>query len=163
MPRVYLSLGSNIGDRKAYLRAAIKILEAHGGIDLIKISSVYETEPEGYVNQRKFYNIVTEIEANLSPAELLGVCHFIEDILGRKRQVKWGPRVIDVDILLYGEEEVREPGIIIPHPEVLKRAFILVPLLEISPEKRTPSGVPIREFLDESLSQRAIRIGNLKD
>lgn len=163
MPRVYLSLGSNIGNRKAYLRAAIKILEAHGGIDLIKISSVYETEPEGYVDQRKFYNIVAEIEADLSPTELLGVCHFIEDILGRKRQAKWGPRAIDVDILLYGEKEVREPGIVIPHPEMLKRAFVLAPLLEISPEERMPSGVPIREFLDDSLSQRAARIGDLKD
>lgn len=133
MVKAYLSLGSNMGDKKQYLYAAIKILEATDQIWLTKISSLYETNPWGYTEQDLFMNLAVEIETTLSPIALLDVCQSIEQELGRVRLIKWGPRVIDVDILLYGEEVLNEKRLIVPHPLMTQRDFVMIPLAEIAP------------------------------
>jgi 2-amino-4-hydroxy-6-hydroxymethyldihydropteridine diphosphokinase len=162
MPKAYLSLGSNIGNREAYLKAAVKIIKTHSSIKVTKVSGLYQSEPVGYALQRLFLNIVIEIETSLSPRELLMVCQFIEEFLKRKRKVEWGPRTIDVDILLYGQEEIKQPGLTIPHPEMSKRIFVLVPLLEIVPHITFPNGNPVRSFLDFLSLEGIERVGNLE-
>jgi 2-amino-4-hydroxy-6-hydroxymethyldihydropteridine diphosphokinase len=100
---------------------------------VIKLSSFYCTEPIGYTKQEDFVNLVAEIETSLSPIALLARCHVIEDALGRSRLVRWGPRTIDLDILLYGSQVINDAELTIPHPMMAKRAFVLVPLFEIAP------------------------------
>ena len=128
----YIGLGSNIGDKLGTCRRAIELLGKAGR--LIKLSSFYCTEPIGYTNQEDFVNAVVKIETQLSPASLLARCHVIEDELGRTRSVRWGPRTIDLDILLYGNKVISDMELTIPHPMMAKRAFVLVPLSEIEPE-----------------------------
>ncbi|HYA87740.1 MAG TPA: 2-amino-4-hydroxy-6-hydroxymethyldihydropteridine diphosphokinase [Nitrospirota bacterium] len=128
----YIGLGSNMGDKLATCRRAIEMLGKAGRV--IKVSSFYCTEPIGYVSQEDFVNAVVEIETPLSPTALLAHCHVIEDALGRSRLVRWGPRTIDLDILLYGDEIISGAELTIPHPLMAKRAFVLVPLSEIAPE-----------------------------
>lgn len=162
MSEAYLSLGSNIGDREAYLRAAVRIIKANSSIEISKISGVYETEAVGHTPQRRFLNIVVEVKTSLAPVGLLGICQFIEEFLKRTRKVKWGPRTIDVDILLYGQEDIKQPGLIIPHPEMAKRAFVLVPLLEIAPQITFPGGKEVSKCLDSISLTGVDRIGNLE-
>ncbi len=128
----YIGLGSNIGDKLGTCRRAIELLGKAGR--LIKLSSFYCTEPIGYTNQEDFVNAVVKIETQLSPAALLLRCHVIENELGRTRLVRWGPRTIDLDILLYGNKVISDVELTIPHPMMAKRAFVLVPLSEIAPE-----------------------------
>jgi len=128
----YIGLGSNIGDKIAMCRHAIEMLGKAGR--LIRVSSFYCTEPIGYVTQEDFVNAVAKIETSLSPTALLARCHVIEDALGRSRLVWWGPRTIDLDILLYGDQVISDAELAIPHPMMAKRAFVLVPLSEIAPE-----------------------------
>ncbi len=163
MAKTYLSLGSNIGDRKAYLRAAIRLLGKHKDIEIGKISFVYETEPEGYIKQRKFYNLVLELETSLAPKDLLKICNFIEGLLKRERDIKWGPRTIDLDILIYNGDKIDEEGLKIPHPLLCERNFVLVPLLEIAPNVKLPSGVPVRHFFDKLTSVEVKSIGRVDD
>lgn len=163
MPKTYLSLGSNLGDRKGYLRAALKILGAHKDIKVLKASSVYETEPEGKIPQRKFYNLVAEIETILAPEELLEVCQLIERLLKRKRQVPQGPRTIDVDILLYGDAVVARDNLIIPHPRLHLRAFVLAPLAEIAPHLKLPGGRGVDDYKSLLASPSIVRVGKLED
>lgn len=133
MVKAYLSLGSNMGDKKQYLYGAIKRLAATDQIWLTKLSSLYETNPWGYTEQDLFMNLAVEIETTLSPIALLDVCQSIEQELGRVRLIKWGPRVIDVDILLYGEEILNEQRLTVPHPLMTQRDFVMIPLAEIAP------------------------------
>ena len=128
----YIGLGSNVGDRKAHIEQARDLLAASAG-KMTAFSSRYETEPVGYGEQAGFLNAVVEIETALSPEELLSVCHSIEDRMGRERTVHWGPRTIDCDVLLYGTAVVNTPSLIIPHPRMAFRKFVLVPLAEIAP------------------------------
>jgi 2-amino-4-hydroxy-6-hydroxymethyldihydropteridine diphosphokinase len=130
MNKVYLSLGSNIGERKDNILKAYKILE-NQGIDIVKKSSFYETAPVGYENQKYFINSVIEILTELEPYELLEKCHLVEKNLKRKRIVRWGPRTIDVDILLFNDLSLNDLDLVIPHKEIKNRAFVLVPLYEI--------------------------------
>jgi 2-amino-4-hydroxy-6-hydroxymethyldihydropteridine diphosphokinase len=130
--KAYIGLGSNIGDKLGTCRRAIEMLSKAGR--LIRLSSFYCTEPFGYTNQEDFVNAVAEIETPLSPTALLARCHVIEDALGRSRLVRWGPRTIDLDILLYGDQVINDAELTIPHPMMVKRAFVLVPLSEIAPE-----------------------------
>jgi len=136
MATSYLSLGSNIGDRLDYLTKATKLLNAHKNIIVVKISSVYETAAWGLENQAAFYNIVLEIETNLPPKELLEACQKIEIELKRTREIHWGPRTIDIDILLYGNIELNEKSLTIPHKYLLERPFATIPLTEIAPDKQ---------------------------
>ncbi len=140
MVTAYLGLGSNLGEREEFLRQAVERLARLPALRLTGISSVYETEPVGRLDQPAFLNLVIRVEAELKPHALLAVCQEVEAILGRVREERWGPRVIDIDILLYGQESVAEPDLVIPHPEMGMRAFVLVPLAELEPEVRGPGG-----------------------
>ena len=140
----YLGLGSNLGDRLANLREAIRRLEDGGACKVVKRSSVYETEPVGMVEQPDFLNAVVEVETAVEPRDLLRLCKSIENEMGRVRTNKWGPRVIDVDILLHGGSRVLEDDLTIPHAEMIGRAFVLVPLAEIAPDVEVAPGVTAR-------------------
>ena len=138
--RAYLGLGSNVGDRLATLQNAVDLLSRHEGVQVLRSSRVYETEPVGGPAQDDFLNAVVEVETTLSPAGLLLACRATEDVLGRVRPERWGPRTIDVDILTYGERAVHDEDLEIPHPRMRERAFVLVPLLELEPDPILPGG-----------------------
>ena len=131
MAIIYLSLGSNIGDRRKNIENALEEMDFYN-IKKIKISSFYETEPVG-PKQRNFYNIAGKFKTSLEPLELLAVLKAIEKKLGRKKTFRWGPRIIDIDILFYGNKIIEVPYLTIPHKEIPKRAFVLVPMREIAP------------------------------
>jgi len=132
----YIGLGSNMGDKKGTCLKALDLLGRAGRVK--KVSSFYCTEPVGYREQEDFVNAVAELETDTSPEALLAECHSIEDALGRSRELRWGPRTIDLDILLYGDRVISEPTIIIPHPRLAIRRFVLVPLCEIAPQAVHP-------------------------
>ncbi|AIF67154.1 2-amino-4-hydroxy-6-hydroxymethyldihydropteridine pyrophosphokinase [Terribacillus saccharophilus] len=134
MKQAWIALGSNIAPRETYLQQAIQMLSEHEEIKLNQVSTVYETEPVGYENQDQFLNLVAEVETSLDPIELLRICQKIEQDLGRKRIIRWGPRTVDLDILLYSTENMNVEELILPHPRMHERAFVLVPLAEIAPE-----------------------------
>jgi 2-amino-4-hydroxy-6-hydroxymethyldihydropteridine diphosphokinase len=132
----YIGLGSNRGDKTANCQAAVEGLAEAGRI--ISVSSFYYTEPVGYKEQEDFINAVAILETNRSPVELLSICHAIEDRLGRRRTVRWGPRTVDLDILLYGDLVMSRPDLIIPHPLMAVRRFVLAPFVEIAPAVMHP-------------------------
>ncbi|MFC7443336.1 2-amino-4-hydroxy-6-hydroxymethyldihydropteridine diphosphokinase [Laceyella putida] len=127
----YLGLGANMGDRLAQLSQAISLLDRTQGISVQRISSVYETAPVGLLEQPHFYNLVVEIHTTLIPTELLRVALAIEKRLHRVRLVRWGPRTIDIDLLLYDDRVIRREELEIPHPRMHERAFVLIPLEEL--------------------------------
>jgi 2-amino-4-hydroxy-6-hydroxymethyldihydropteridine diphosphokinase len=135
---VYLALGSNLADRLANLRAAIGALEP-AGVQVKQISSIYETEPVDYLNQPWFLNCVVQAETNLGPFELLHALRSIEVQRGSQKEIPKGPRLIDLDILLYDSETVSVSELQIPHPRMLLRRFILAPLAEIAPQLAHPN------------------------
>lgn len=135
----YLALGSNLGDRLEHLRAAVRELEARQGVDVVRSSRVYETEPVG-PPQPAYLNAVVQVDTTLTPRELLESALGVEDSLGRVRAERWGPRTIDVDILVYDEQTVDEPDLVIPHPRMHERGFVLVPLGELDPDAMLPGG-----------------------
>lgn len=134
MSKAYLGLGSNIGDTKENIDNAIDMLRNHEKVEVTKISSYYETEPVGYEDQDWFLNVVLEIDTTLKPYELLELCNLIEEKLKRKRIIRWGPRTIDVDILLYEGFESNDEKLTLPHPRMTERAFVIIPLNEITSE-----------------------------
>ena len=138
MAEVYIGLGSNIGDRKKNIAEALHLLDSPPEIKVDKSSSLYITEPIGYVGQDWFLNSVVEVATQLSPKDLLHRCQVIEEQMGRVRTMLWGPRIIDLDILLYGEEIIEDDELIIPHPSMHKRRFVLVPLVEVAPDVLHP-------------------------
>jgi 2-amino-4-hydroxy-6-hydroxymethyldihydropteridine diphosphokinase len=144
----YLGLGSNIGDRRQHLDDAVRTLPRHG-VTLVACSSVYETEPVGLVlDQRDFLNACLEVETALGPEKLLDSCKAVERELGRaQRQIRHGPRVIDVDLLLLGSITYRSARLTLPHPSVLERRFVLVPLLELDPDLALPDGNRLSDAL----------------
>lgn len=134
MPIAYIGLGSNMGDKTANLKRAIEELGKVPGSKVLAVSSLYKTEPVGDVEQDWFVNAAAEIETGLAPQELLKMLLDIEKRLGRVREIEWGPRIIDLDILLYDDLVMDEEELVIPHPFLQKRGFVLVPLAEIAPE-----------------------------
>jgi 2-amino-4-hydroxy-6-hydroxymethyldihydropteridine diphosphokinase len=138
----YIGLGSNLGDREATLREALQRLGGLDGIDVAAVSSFRETDPVGRLDQPRFLNAAAALETKLSPRELLGCLLEVERALGRDRtkEERWGPRTIDLDLLLYGDETIAEPGLEVPHPRMAERAFVLEPLLELDPGLRLPDG-----------------------
>lgn len=130
----FLSIGSNIGDRLRHLQESVQALHSQEGIEVEAVSSVYETAPIGYIGQADFLNMAVKLQTTLDPHALLKVCQQIEYDLGRKRLIRWGPRTIDLDILLYNNENIESENLIVPHPRMYERAFVLVPLFEIAPE-----------------------------
>ncbi|MEZ0479571.1 2-amino-4-hydroxy-6-hydroxymethyldihydropteridine diphosphokinase [Planococcus sp. SSTMD024] len=145
MNEAYLSLGSNLGDRKAQLQEAVRLLQANPSISNIRMSSIYETAPVGYLDQGAFLNLVIRLETSLSPLELLDACQEIEQILQRERLVRWGPRTVDLDLLLYGQEKMTTERLTLPHPRMYERAFVLVPLQELMPSLSLPEGLETQE------------------
>ena len=129
--KVYLSLGSNIGNRQGYIESAIELVGETEGIKILKKSGLYETSPVGYVEQDLFLNAVIKIETDFSEREILKIINKIENELDRKREIRWGPRTIDIDILIFSDKKINETDLIIPHKEMLNRLFVLVPLIEI--------------------------------
>lgn len=129
--KVYLSLGSNIGNRQEYIESAIELVEKTEGIKILKKSGLYETSPVGYVEQDLFLNAVIKIETDFSAREILKIINKIENELDRKREIRWGPRTIDIDILIFSDKKINETDLIIPHKEMFNRLFVLVPLIEI--------------------------------
>jgi 2-amino-4-hydroxy-6-hydroxymethyldihydropteridine diphosphokinase len=128
--RAYLSLGTNVGDRYAHLAGALAIVAED---DAMRISSVYRTEPVGGVDQEEFWNLVVELETEADPRALLERARRAESAAGRTREVRWGPRTLDVDLLLVGDLEVADPDLVVPHPRMYERAFVLAPLAELEP------------------------------
>lgn len=134
MTEAILSLGSNMGDRKLNLDLAIESLKNIPHLDVIKISSYYETEPFGVPDsQEKYFNCCVKVSTKLEPFALLGVCLGIESALGRRRTYRFSPRTIDIDIIFYGDMKINEKHLIIPHPRFHERDFVLTPLKEICP------------------------------
>ena len=142
----YLGLGSNVGDRRAMLQASVEALWTHA-VQVIATSSVYETEPVGEItDQRDFFNACARVETALGPHELLDACKAVERALGRSPDgVRHGPRAIDVDVLLLGMEAYTSERLSLPHPEVVSRRFVLVPLLELDPELELPDGTRLAD------------------
>ena len=146
--RAYVGLGSNLGEREATLREALTRLGELDGVALVAVSSFRETDPVGNVDQPRFVNGAAEIETNLGARELLDRLLEVERSLGRdrSREERWGPRTVDLDLLLYGDETVGEVGLEIPHPRLAERPFVLEPLLELDPELRLPNGRALRDL-----------------
>lgn len=138
MTIAYISLGSNMGDKVQSLQQAVTLLNSHEQIDVLKSSSVYDTDPVGYEDQDLFMNIVVEVKTTLSAAQLLIACQEIEQELKRVRIVRWGPRTMDLDIILFGQEVIETETLSIPHPRMHERGFVLVPLAEIAPTENHP-------------------------
>jgi 2-amino-4-hydroxy-6-hydroxymethyldihydropteridine diphosphokinase len=144
----FLGIGSNLGDRERNIRRAVDEVASLPFTKLITVSSLYDSEPVGDVEQANFVNAVALIDTELQPTRLLWNLMLIEKRMGRVRTVRWGPRPIDLDIIIYGKSIVQEDGLSIPHPEMEKRAFVLIPLLEIDPELVHPrSQEPLRKLL----------------
>ena len=149
--RVLLSLGSNRGDRMAYLRAAIEQLTRHRDIELAGVSSVFETEPLGVAGQDAYLNMAAALDTELSPRALLSELKAIEQAAGRTPGERWGPREIDLDIILYGDRVVREEGLSVPHASFRQRRFVLAPLTELAPEAIDPvSGRTVADLANDA-------------
>ena len=145
MTEAFLGLGSNLGDRLENLQRATDLLASRAGIRGLASSRVYETEPVG-PPQPDYLNAVVRLDTTLTASELLEACLSVEAEMGRVRSERWGPRVIDVDLLSYDREELDEPGLQIPHPMMHERAFVLVPLLELADEPHLPGGRAAKEL-----------------
>lgn len=159
MAIVYLGLGSNLGDRTHALVQACTVLHEHPAIDVQATSSLYHTAPVGVTDQAWFLNAVIRADTTLSPTALLRVTQAAERRLGRVPTFRWGPRYIDIDILLYDDHEVHTPELTIPHAALHERAFVLVPLHELAPELCVPSGARIRDLLAPLTTDDVQRIG----
>lgn len=131
--RAYLGLGSNVGDRAAMLQGAVDGLAATDGVTVVAVSPVYETEPVGGPDQPDYLNAVVGVDTQLTARDLLGVAQRLESAAGRVRGERWGPRTLDVDVLLVGDERVDEPDLVVPHPRLYERAFVMVPLADLDP------------------------------
>ena len=155
--RVYLALGSNLGDRESYLRSAIRGLSSRG-MQITRAASIYSTEPREVLDQPWFLNTVVEGNTSLNPAELLGACLAVEEDNFRKRTISKGPRTLDIDIIFYGDQIIRTPGLVIPHPHFSARRFVLEPLAEIASDFVDPvSGKTMRQLLGDTADAASVR------
>jgi 2-amino-4-hydroxy-6-hydroxymethyldihydropteridine diphosphokinase len=152
--RCYLGLGSNLGDRARAIRESVDLIAAGGDVEVKALSSLYATKPWGKEDQPDFVNAVAEVETSLRPEELLARAKRVEGEMGRRSRQRWGPREIDIDLLLYGDEVVETGDLRVPHPGIEERAFVLVPLLELAPDLLHPgSGKRLAESLEQLTSR----------
>ena len=149
MPRAYIALGANLGLREETLRRAVQLLDDTEHVDVLAVSELRETDPVGLVDQPRFLNGVAAIDTTLSARELLDTLLGVERRLGRVRGERWGPRTVDLDLLLYGDEIFDEPGLRVPHPRLHERRFALGPLAELDPELVIPGRGRVSELLAE--------------
>ena len=148
MTRAYIGLGANLGDREAMLRAALEQLAAEPGVEVVAVSAFRDTAPVGIVDQPRFLNAVAAVETELAARELLDRLLGVERRLGRTREgPRFGPRTIDLDLLLYGDAELAEPGLDVPHPRMHERLFVLEPLAELDPGLVVPGRGPLVELV----------------
>ena len=150
MNQAYIALGTNIEPREGYLNQALELLAEDKKMEILNQSSIYQTVPVGYTDQPDFLNMVIEIKTSYMAIDLLNACQEIEQSLGRKRTIRFGPRTIDLDILLYNQENRHSERLIIPHPRMHERAFVLTPLEEISPDLYIPKvGKHVVDLINE--------------
>ena len=150
MTVAYIGIGSNVGDRTSFCRAAVDALKEKDGITVDAVSSLYETEPIGGPPQRSFINMAIRVHTDLDAKGLLTACKDIERRIGREpSDIRWGPRVVDLDLLTFGEDKIVEPDLEVPHAHIRERRFVLVPLLEIDSDLRDPWGDPYASSLDD--------------
>jgi 2-amino-4-hydroxy-6-hydroxymethyldihydropteridine diphosphokinase len=146
--RAFVGLGSNVGDREDWLRRAVELLREEHELEVVAVSSVRETEPVGYVDQRHFLNAAVEVKTSLPPRALLDRLLAVEQALGRRRDgPRFGPRTIDLDLLLYGDKRVDEPGLTVPHPRLAERRFALEPLYELDSALVVPGHGAVSDLL----------------
>ena len=149
MATAFVGIGSNLGDRETHLRSAIDLLAAEEGIEIVAVSRLRETEPVGPVEQGPFLNGAVQVSTDLPPRQLLERLLDVEQRLGRVRDVRFGPRTIDLDLLVYGDETADEPGLALPHPRLHERRFALEPLAELAPSLVVPGRGPVSALLSE--------------
>ncbi|UQD50701.1 2-amino-4-hydroxy-6-hydroxymethyldihydropteridine diphosphokinase [Bacillus methanolicus] len=159
----FIALGSNIEDRYTYLKKAVLELDSFEEIKVVNTSSIYETDPVGYEDQDKFLNMVIKVNTSLGPFELLDTCLDIEQKLGRKREIKWGPRTIDLDILLYNNENIETENLTVPHPRMRERAFVMIPLMEIRNSTLPVMKKPFDPLLETIANKEGVRIWKQKN
>ena len=153
-----------MGNRIEFLEEALKNLEDNYPIRVVNNSSIYETDPIGYEDQALFLNMVAQINTDLSPIELLDACQETEKGLGRKRVIRWGPRTIDLDILLYNDENMMMERLVIPHPRMHERSFVTIPLLEICPNMMLPAmDLPLSKIAEQLTDREGVRIWKQKN
>jgi 2-amino-4-hydroxy-6-hydroxymethyldihydropteridine diphosphokinase len=147
----FIGIGSNVGDRAAFVRSAVAHLNSSDGLEVTAASSLYETSPIGGPPQRSYVNMVVRVRTSLDHRGLLDLTQSIEQRLGREEsEIRWGPRVVDLDVLTFDNTKISEPDLEIPHPRLTQRRFALIPLLEIDPEAADPWGTPYAGALDEA-------------
>ena len=144
---VYLGLGSNLDDPESQLKAALAAIGRLPGTEVLRTSRTYVSQPWGKLDQPDYLNMVAEIRTTLTPNMLLRHCKHIEHEQGRVESERWGPRQVDLDILLFGRRTIRTASLLVPHPRMWERAFVLRPLAELRPDLRSPGGLPITEVL----------------
>lgn len=158
MKRVYIGVGSNVGDRLGYLQRAVQYLRETVDIQVRQVSSIYETEPVGVTDQGWFLNAVVQIDTRLDPHILLQRTQSIEQALHKQITRRWGPRTIDLDILLYANWQLKTATLEIPHPRLRQRAFVLVPLLELDPTLSLPDGTVLSACIPSLLGREQVQL-----
>ena len=155
--RAYLGLGSNLGDRLGNLQRAVDLLGSRADIRVMRSSRVYETEPVGGPEQPDYLNAVVEVETSLDAHGLLKSCLGVEDEMGRVRGERWGPRTIDVDLLTFGDEEIADADLTVPHPRMHERMFVLAPLLELDADPQLPGGKRVASLRLDNVDPAGVR------
>lgn len=156
--RIVLALGSNLGDRTASLQRGLDILAAEPGLACEAVSSVYETSPVGGPDQPDYLNAVLIARSALPARAILARCQAAERALGRERTTRWGPRTLDIDVIMCGDETSTDPGLTLPHPRAAERGFVLLPWLEIDPEASIPGRGPVASLLADAGSAKVRRL-----